>query len=54
MEAVPVWLSGGQFNLIKDFFHLNPLEEGDGLRAEWRSTIVPPPAPDDARADAGV
>jgi hypothetical protein len=23
-------------------------------RAEWRSTIVPPPAPDDARADAGA
>ena len=23
-------------------------------RAEWRSTSVPPPAPDDARADAGA
>jgi hypothetical protein len=23
-------------------------------RAEWRSTIVPPPAPDDGRADAGA
>jgi Putative transposase len=23
-------------------------------RARWRSTIVPPPAPDDARADAGA
>jgi hypothetical protein len=23
-------------------------------RAEWRSTIVPPPAPDDTRADAGA
>jgi hypothetical protein len=23
-------------------------------RAEWRSTIVPPPAPDEGRADAGA